>query len=246
MKLMAAQISSIPGDMAANIRKHVAVVELAGSQRADAVFFPELSLTGYEPHLAQALAIGAGDERLDVFQRLSDRLNLLIAVGVPTRGERGNEISMITFQPGVPRSTYSKQLLHADELPFFSPGVGTRVFACADQVLAPAICYESLQLQHAQQAADAGAHVYCASVAKSARGVGAAYGHYPRIAKQHALTVMMANCVGPADNFVSAGQSGFWDADGQLIIGADAAGEALVSYELGTGKGALLSLSGKV
>lgn len=242
MKLVAAQIASTAGDIGSNIARHVQLVELAARHGADGIFFPELSLTGYEPGLAAQLATVPADERFDEFQRLSDRHAMLVAVGAPLSGSAGIEIGMIVFQPGVARTAYSKQLLHADELPFFTPGAQQRRFSWRDQVLAPAICYESLQPGHAQQAADAGAHIYCTSVAKSARGAAAAYEHYPAIARQHAMTVLMANCVGPADNFVAAGQSGIWNAEGELAICAGATGEALLVYDFDTGTGQLLAL----
>jgi predicted amidohydrolase len=244
MKLVAAQIASYAGNLEANIRKHVAVVERAANLGADGIVFPELSLSGYEPTLAEALAILPSDDRLEVFQQLSERLGILIAVGAPTRADAGVAISMITFQPGLARCTYSKQQLHADELPFFTPGTQQQLFACADHVVAPAICYESLQANHAQQAADAGAQIYFTSVAKSERGVAAAYSHYPAIAKQHGMTVLMANCVGPADNYVAAGQSGVWGTNGDLLVCADASAEALVLYDLSSGIGEVVGLSG--
>ena len=43
--------------------------------------------------------------------------------------------------------------------------------------LAPAICFESLQPEHAESAASSGADVYLASVAKSPIGVDKAYCH---------------------------------------------------------------------
>lgn len=242
MKLVAAQIASIAGDIGRNIVKHVQLVERAADHGADGIYFPELSLTGYEPGLAETLAMLPSDRRLDAFQRLSDRLGMLIAVGAPMRGNDGIEIGMIAFQPGVARRVYAKQQLHADELPFFIPGARQQLFSCGDRVLAPAICYESLQPNHAQQAADAGAHIYFASVAKSARGVAAAYAHYPAIARQHAMTVFMANCVGPADNFVGAGRSGIWNTAGELVISAEATGEALLVYDFITGAGELAAL----
>jgi N-carbamoylputrescine amidase len=42
-----AQIASVPGDVAANVRKHLDVVDDARSRGADVLVFPELSLTGH-------------------------------------------------------------------------------------------------------------------------------------------------------------------------------------------------------
>lgn len=234
MKLIAAQISSIPGDIEANIAKHVRVVHSAAGKGADVVVFPELSITGYDSRRAGALALLAGDNRFDVFQALSEQYGILIAIGAPLKGAAGTEIGMLVFQPGRARAAYSKQLLHADELPFFTPGRCQQVFTQAGQVIAPAICYESLQPEHAEQAAALGARVYLASVAKSERGVRSAYGHYPVIARRHGMTVIMANCVGPAEDYMGAGQSAVWNGEGELVCGTDAFQESLVAYDTHT------------
>ncbi|OQR31721.1 carbon-nitrogen hydrolase family protein [Pseudomonas sp. Bc-h] len=243
MKLIAAQILPVPGEYEENIAKHVDLIHMAAGQGANLVLFPELSLTGYQPGLAEALAVDPSDSRLDEFQRLSDRYGMLIAVGAPTRGAKGTEISMISFQPGLERTSYSKQYLHAEELPFFTPGTRRLVLRQADVVLAPAICYESLQPRHAEEAAESGAQVYLASVAKSERGTASANRHYPMIAKKHSMTVVMANCVGPADDFVAAGCSAVWNSQGERVCSADAVQEALVAYDIKTGDASIIKLA---
>jgi len=242
MKLIAAQIRSTPGDIEKNIARHLDVIHLAARQGANLLLFPELSVTGYEPRLAEALAVQPSDGRFDEFQVLCDRYGMLIAVGAPTKGLQGTEISMIAFQPGLERTAYSKQQLHADELPFFTPGTKGCVLEHANVILAPAICFESLQSSHAEQAAESGAQVYLASVAKSERGVKSGYSHYPMIARKLSMTVLMANCVGAADDYIGAGQSAVWNRDGELVCSLDATQEALVAYDLQTGETGVFSL----
>jgi len=116
------------------------------------------------------------------------------------------------------------------------------VLSQANFVLAPAICYESLQPSHAAQAAESGAQVYLASVAKSERGIASANSHYPMIAKKHSMTVMMANCIGTADDFVAAGCSAIWNSHGELVCSANAFQEALVAYDVQTGEASIFSL----
>lgn len=242
MKLIAAQISSAHGAIWANLRKHLEVIERAASLGADLLVFPELSLSGYAPALAREVAMAPDDPQLDVLQEACDRHAMLVAVGVPTPGREGIEISMLVFQPGLARTRYSKQFLHADELPFFTPGAEQRLFSRNGHVLAPAICFESLQLAHARQVAALGAGVYFTSVAKSARGVAGAAIHYPQIAQAHGFTVIMANCVGQADDYVAAGQSGVWNAQGIKVCAAGDAEEALVLYDLHSGEGEVVTL----
>ncbi|MVW85450.1 hypothetical protein EI969_05715 [Pseudomonas sp. PB101] len=110
-------------------------------------------------------------------------------------------------------------------------------------VLAPGICYESLQSSHAEQAAESGAQVYLASVAKSERGVASAYSHYPTIAKKLSMTVLMANYVGATDNFIAAGLSAIWNSDGEIVCSTDAFQEALLAYNLQTGETGIFSVT---
>ena len=65
-------------------------------------------MTGYKPELAEGLATGHNDTRLDDFQNISNRYNVAIGVGLPTKSNFGVFISMIIFQPNRPRQTYSK------------------------------------------------------------------------------------------------------------------------------------------
>ena len=56
MKIAVAQIEPSKGDVGTNIKVHAQVIQRAISYRVGALFFPELSLTGYEPELANELA----------------------------------------------------------------------------------------------------------------------------------------------------------------------------------------------
>lgn len=142
---------------------------------------------------------------------------------------------MVIFQPKKDLSFYSKQLLHPDELPFFVPRKEQTTISIDGKLLVPAICYESLQPEHAREAAALGADVYVASVAKSANGVIRANAHYPAMAKAHGMFVLMANCVGKADNFIGAGQSAVWNQEGKLLLQANATQEALLILDTATG-----------
>lgn len=234
VKLAVAQIHPVKGDIAANIVVHMRLIEQATAQSANALFFPELSLTGYEPELANALVTTPDDPRLNVFQNLSDAHSLTIGVGLPIRTDAGVQIGMVIFQPDQPRQTYGKQQLHADELPYFVPGDSQIMIRIDGQIIAPAICYESLQPIHAQNAHESGATIYVASVAKSQAGVDKAMAHYPAIARRYGMPVLMVNCVGYCDNFLSAGQSGAWNSRGELMgqLGREEEGVLVVDDSL--------------
>lgn len=242
MKIVAAQMRSAPGDIDGNIERHVRFIELAASCGGAAVFFPEMSLTGYEPRLAEQLAMTADDARLEVFQSLSDRHQILVAVGGPYRGNDGPEIGMFVFRSGQTPAVYTKQMLHADELPYFRAGTKPLSVTLGEEILVPAICFESLQMDNALQAKDAGATVYVASVAKNMIGMERAHRHYATIARELGMIVLVCNGVGHADGFEMMGGTAAWDSRGALRCGAETEGEALVVYDLEEQSGSAVAL----
>jgi predicted amidohydrolase len=230
IKIAAAQIAPVAGNVEQNIDTHCKLIRQSADLGADLVFFPELSLTGYEPALAKKLALSTNDPRLDVFQHLSEQHRLVIGLGLPTSSEQGTFISMLFFQPGQKPVLYSKQHLHSDELPFFVPGNKQVILQVKNFSIAPAICYESLLPEHAEKVAQQGAQIYLASVAKSANGLLKAQAHFPKIARELKLNVVMANCVGPCDDFVSVGGSGIW---GKVEKALDKESDVLLILEIG-------------
>lgn len=236
MIICAAQLQPIAANIQANKAKHFRLIDLALAQGADLVVFPELSLCGYEPRLARSLARHADDPCLDGFQRTSDANDLTIGLGMPLRFGSDIQISMVWFSPHIPLRVYAKQQLHADEQPYFVPGDQSLLLETADHKLAPAICYESLQPDHADSAAAMGANVYLASVAKPAGALIKALAHCPSVALCHGMYVVMANCVGPSDGFVGVGQSAAWGTSGELLaqMSADEEGVVVLDTDLGT------------
>ncbi|RFS17810.1 carbon-nitrogen hydrolase family protein [Emticicia sp. C21] len=232
MKICLAQTKSVKGDILANIAKHQHFIQQAIVEKAEAIFFHELSLTGYEPELAESLATTPDDNRFAIFQQMSDNHGITIGLGMPIRTAKGIEITMLIFQTNQPLQSYAKQQLHADELPYFVEGHEQLILWPETLKVAPAICYESLQASHVQTAHALGARVYLASVAKSQKGVDKAYIHYPIIARQYQMPVLMVNCVGYCDNFVSMGSSGFWNAKGELVAALDHVREGLLTVDL--------------
>ena len=234
MKIGIAQTSPVRGSISANIDSHLKFINLALKHHAEAIFFPELSLTGYEPELAKELAADDNDSRLEVFQQLSDKSEIIIGLGLPTISGSKIRISMIIFEPNKPRHVYSKQILHADEFPFFEEGNEQLIIKKETTQIAPAICFESLQLNHAEKAFKLGANLYLASVAKPSKGVEKANRHYPSIAKQYEMPVLMANSVGFCDNFLSAGLSSVWNKKGELVGQLDDKSEGILVFDTET------------
>lgn len=234
MKICIAQTRPIKGNVSANIEAHKLFIEHALTLNAEAIFFPELSLSGYEPALAKELATNENDICLDIFQHISNLSNFIIGLGLPTKNESNIRISMIIFQPNQEREIYSKQQLHSDEFSYFENGVAQVIIDKDKKKIAPAICYESLQPSHVENAFKLGANVYLASVAKPAKGVEKAFKHFPEIAKQYEIPVLMVNCVGFCDNFLSSGQSAVWTKEGELVGQLDDKTEGVLIFDTET------------
>lgn len=226
MKIAIAQLRSIRGDIEKNIKKHQDLIADAVKEEVNIIIFPELSITGYEPALAKHLAITKENLSLEVFQQISDLHNITIGVGMPIKEAADIYIGMVLFQANKKKQFYFKEFLHEDEVPYFSSGKNTFTTISTERDIAIAICYELFVPEHYTRAAKDGASIYLTSVAKSAKGVERAYTHLPSIAKQYAMTIFMANCIGPSDDFIGAGLSAVWNKEGQLIkqLGRDVEG----------------------
>ncbi len=236
MKLCVAQTRPVKGEIQSNIASHKKLVNLAVLYGAVTIIFPELSVTGYEPKLAKALATTADDHRFNDFQEISDAKNIIIGIGVPTKNDRGTCISMILFHPHKEKQLYSKKYLHADEEPFFVPGENSSVLINDKNNIALAICYELSIPEHAVHAFNHGARTYIASVAKTAPGVEKASVTLSGIARNYSMTVLMANCIGHCDNFDSAGKTSAWNSKGKLAGQLNDTHEGILIFDIDTGE----------
>lgn len=230
-----AQIAPKSGYIDYNISLHINIATVALKYNMDMLFFPELSITGYEPNMAAELAFEVNDERLNLLQRFVDSNGLMLGVGLPLKTQNGVQIVMAIFKENRQVSFYAKQYLHEDELPFFIPGDAPMILEIGTVKVMLAICYESLQPSHIEQKGREEIDLYLASVAKSENGIKKTNYQYPITAHKHNVPVMMVNAVGPCDNFVSAGQSGIWSATGELLAQMDSTTLGMVGFDTVSG-----------
>lgn len=231
MKIALCQTRSIAGDLPTNVLVHGRFAKLASAAGAQVVIFAELSLTGYEPKLAGQLATAPTDSRLAPLRQISDSLGVTVAVGLPTRSATGVCISAVVFEPLRPVRVYSKMHLHRDETPYFTPGEEYTGLIGGEREIGLAICYELSIPEHLARVREAGAKLYLASVAKSQAGLESASLRLADVARQHHMPCGMVNGVGPADDFVCAGQSSVWDTTGKLLARLDEAAEGILVYD---------------
>ncbi|TWW01508.1 carbon-nitrogen hydrolase family protein [Chitinophaga pinensis] len=234
MKLCVAQARAVKGDILSNIENHKKIIALAVSNGADTIIFPELSITGYEPTLAKELATELHDERLNVFQDISDEKTVTIGVGVPLKTAAGITISMVLFRPQESRNVYAKKYLHADEDPYFVSGESSISLLGEDGDVALAICYELSVPQHVEDAYKCGAQFYLASSVKSTGGIENAFDRLSRIGSEYDMMVLLSNAVGESDGFQCAGKSAVWDSTGAVLEQLDATSEGILILDTDT------------
>lgn len=231
MKVCLGQIRSYKGKVEKNLRNHLRFIEQAKAFKPDLIVFPELSLTGYEPALAEELATDLNDTRFEVFAQSAQACQCSIALGVPIREGKDIHICLLFFHPDGSRAQYAKQFLHQDEEPYFSCGKGQYYFENKGTKAAFGICYESLREEHFAKAKEGGATVYIASVAKPAGGMQKGLKYYPRTAAENSIPILLVNNVGFCDNFVSVGQSAVWDEEGICRGSLDAKHQGILIYD---------------
>ncbi|NBW50738.1 MAG: carbon-nitrogen hydrolase family protein [Betaproteobacteria bacterium] len=228
--LAAAQSTSVPLDVEANVQTHLRFVEAAALHGVQWRVFPELSLTGYGLAAMPDLVLHPEHALLAPLREAAQRTGMAITVGAPVNsGSALPFIGAITLRPDGQHSVYAKHHLHGSETRFTTAGsapVGQQEWG--GQQIASAICADTNYPSHAAQAAAAGARIYAAGILTSAKGYTAEAPLWAGYAREHVMTVLIANHGGPAGGYVSAGRSGIWGSDGALIAEATGTGEWLV------------------
>jgi predicted amidohydrolase len=230
LTIAAAQSISVAGDLPANIARHLAFMRSAAEQGVQLLVFPELSLTGYEPSLAAALAIAPHDTILAPLRDMARELRMSAVVGMPIRPALGAEvlIGALVLAPDGSLAVYTKQHLHPGEEAAFAPGQGGAALEWGDDRIALAVCADFSHASHPHQAAEQGANIYAVGVLISEGGYAPDTALLQGYAAEHSMVMLMANHGGPTGGWTCAGRSAIWAADGRLIAAAPGVGDALV------------------
>lgn len=228
----AAQSASVPGDVRANVDRHLRFCELAASQGVQLLIFPELSLIGYELGLAQANAVSPGSAALDPLRDFAAQARMIVVAGAPVRNDRGElNITALTFHHDRSLTLYTKQHVHSSEAHVFTSGPGGAPLQVGGASVALAICADASHPQHAAAAAQRGANVYAAGVMIDEPGYTRKAPLMQQYAREHKMAVLMANYAGVTGGDVSAGKSAIWSESGDVVAASPDADEALVVGE---------------
>jgi NAD+ synthase (glutamine-hydrolysing) len=239
MRIAIAQINLLVGDIAGNARAILAACQRARDElQAEAVVFPELTLTGYPP------------EDLILRPRFMDRVEAALAetaaqiegivavIGFPERTEQGLYNSAAVIADGRIQHTYRKQDLPNygvfDEKRYFKPGSEPCVFELAGLTVGVTICEDIWNPGPVERAVAAGAQLilnlnaspYQAGKEKLREQV-----VRERIEASWA-PVLYANLVGGQDELVFDGASFAMDSGGNIVAKAPAFAESLLPVDI--------------
>jgi NAD+ synthase (glutamine-hydrolysing) len=153
MRIVAAQINPIVGDLQGNTKKILENIEQAEKKGADVVVFPELALCGYPPEdlLFHPHFLDEVEECLEKIAPSSK--NILVIVGTPRRNLRKGEKfffnSAALIAEGTLLGFYDKCLLPTydvfDERRYFEPGSSVQIWEYRGKRLGVLICEDIWQ-----------------------------------------------------------------------------------------------------
>lgn len=161
--IAAAQSCAHPADLPRNLDDHLRLMRIAQARGVRLLVFPELSLTGYEPSAAAALAQPADTPLLQPLRQLAEQARMTTVVGLPLRSPKHAKPLIAALILGADGSlgVYAKQHLHAGEERHFSAGDGGPLLEIDGLPMALAVCADFSQPSHPAHAARAGARLEC-------------------------------------------------------------------------------------
>jgi predicted amidohydrolase len=127
--IAAAQSTSIAGEIASNVVRHLRFGTIAADRGAQLLVFPELSLTGFEPGVARSNAVCAETPVLDSLRCLAGGAHMTVVVGAPMLNDSVElYIAALAIRPDGSTLIYTKEYLHPGEEHTFVPGSGGPAF----------------------------------------------------------------------------------------------------------------------
>jgi predicted amidohydrolase len=232
MKIAAAQIESIVGDIKGNLEKHLEMIDLAAKQSVHLIVFPEMSITGYCKEEGSALAVQANS--LEILQLIeqSKKHNLVIVVGAPIIIKEELFIGSFILLPTGATEIYTKQFLHSGEEDFYSSSFSYNPsIKIKGETISFAICADIDHEEHPKNAKEQLCSLYIPSIFFTKNGIPEAHKLLAQYSKLHSLNVLMSNYSGDVYGMKSGGRSAFWDNQGRLIGSLDSEKKGLLVVE---------------
>jgi len=245
MRIAAAQIPSVDGDINTNIQYHLQAITQAAQHQISMLIFPEMSLTGYLLKDAAQHAISVDDSRLDVFTDVAQKYEMTLAIGAPinTPDSKDIFIGLIIFHPNGNREQYKKMFLHGEENDYFMSGESAKVFQHMEHKIGLAICADTNHTEHPKLLANQHASIYAASVMFTASAYDVDAGALRSYSEQHNMLTLMANYNVESGGWPGTGKSAVYWAGKELICADRTLNQLVIAeYNNGQWRGDLVEL----
>jgi NAD+ synthase (glutamine-hydrolysing) len=226
LTLSIAQINPTVGSFKQNTQLIIDAIQQAKAERADAILFPELVLTGYPPEdlLFRPAFLQQVENALDTIAESTQGITAII--GAPLIRDKQLYNVACVLRDGKRQETYAKQHLPNyrvfDEKRYFKRGKESCVIDINGHKIGLLICEDIWREKPIKKAVKKGAEALFVLNASPFR----AYKSEERLAllEKRSLTsncpIIYANLVGAQDELVFDGESLVFDSAGQLIFQA--------------------------
>ena len=239
LRLVIAQLNLLVGDVAGNGERVVAAAcEARDRLKAQAIVFPELTLTGYPPEdllLRPALMVQV-ELALRRIERDTHGIDVIVGHPQHERGQLFNVASLL--RAGRVQATYRKQLLPNysvfDEKRYFHPGSTPCVVEMGGIPVGITVCEDIWQPEPVRRVVDAGARLILTLNAspyhmeKDRERVSIAQARV----RETGVPLVYVNLVGGQDELVFDGASFVLDGQGQLTQRCAAFEEGLFPVDI--------------
>ena len=226
--IAAAQIGVVRGDIDGNLARHASAMTAAAAAGVSVLVFPELSVTGYEPDLAAALAFDPNDGRLRPLRDHAVACGLTAVVGAPVRAGGKPFIGAFVLSASGAMSTYLKMHLGSSEGPFFIAGDAPLVIRSEGHSVGVAVCADTSRPSHPRTYVELGAGIYAAGVFFDAEWYPEDAPRFQRYAEELGLLTVMANHGASTGTLTAVGKSAIWAPGGALLAQAAGIEDTLV------------------
>ena len=224
-----AQLSVSKAAVDENLQTHLAYIERAAALGANVVAFPELSLIGYELALLSQLAMPRHDKTFAALTAAAVATNTVVIAGCPLHNPNGKPyIAAVICFPNGEHTFYLKQHLHEGEDVYCVPGHENCLINVNGTRIALAVCADFTHPNHSATTASQQADVYLTSALISPGGYAKDTELLAAIAQRHQLPVLLANHVSTTGGWQTCGNSGGWNAAGELTVKANGTQQCLV------------------
>ena len=200
-----------------NLRRAEQMIETAAAERAEIIFFPEMSFTGFS--MNTMLTGESGGETIQVIQEYARNYHIAVGFGwVKQNGDKGENHYTVVNDAGTMLADYVKihPFSFSSEDNYYIAGSQTAVFPFSGHTFGLYICYD-LRFPEIFRAAAAEADVMIVAANWPEKRIA----HWNKLLEARALEnqcwVLGINCVGDQENLHYNGSSRAVNPEGETV-----------------------------